>query len=350
MSGRFSILNPRPALRDTLVHHPAGSADALVQVNVIDPAALTGHRYRMTFKTDAGLAYTVADLTSGDTLLRDIAVTRGTDMEGPEFDGIRLVVHDVDSVNVLADSTGWVVGSSTLTPVILLPRFDPGTGLITGIPYPADYQIIITDAVADTSSGAFGWEAMPMKFRVRNVTENRDVAVLFTDILGNGALDYPDDITILEPDSAGQLMPSWALWFGGSPSAVPPVAGDVFKLRIRKPLTGRDVYEFTASPEGVTAVPRELIPLQTRLDVNYPNPFNAATTIRYVVGDDAGKTGIRMSVFDILGREVAVLVHERQGPGVYLVRFDASGLSSGMYFCRLIAGNTWITRKMILAK
>jgi S-formylglutathione hydrolase FrmB len=350
VSERFNVLNPRPALIDTLVRHTEGSADAVIHVNVVEPTALTGHRYRVSFRTDAGLAYTVADLATGDTLFRAVAVPEGVEMEGPAFDGVRLHVRDVDSVGVLGDSTGWVIGSSTLIPAIVLPRFDPGTGPITGVPYPADYQITITDVVADTSSASFGWEAVPMKFRVRNVTEGRDVEVLFTDIFGNGELDYPDDITILEPDSVGELMPSWALSFAGSPTAVPPVAGDVFRLRIRKPLTERDVYEFTASPEGVTAVVDGLVPLTTHMDVNYPNPFNAATTIRYVLGGDVGKAGVRLSVFDILGREVTVLVNERQGPGVYLVRVDASGWSSGMYFCRLMTGGTSLTRKMILTK
>jgi hypothetical protein len=319
-------------------------------VNVIDPARLTGHPYRVTFQAGGSLTYTVSDLATGDTLLREVELPRGTEMEGPPFDGVRLFIRDVDTIDVMTDSTQWVVGSSALIPSVFLPRFDPGGGLITGTPYPADYDLTITDAVVGTSSSLFGWQPLPMRFRVRNVTEGRDVEVLFTDVLGNVVLDYPDDITILEPDSLGQLMPSWALWFGGDPGAIPPVAGDVFRLRVRKPLTVRDVYEFTAAPGGVTAVPSPAAPVQTYLDVNYPNPFNAVTTIRYVLGESAGKPDVRLSVFDVLGREVAVLVNGPQSAGVHTVRFNAPALSSGMYFSRLTAAGISMTRKMVLAR
>jgi len=55
-----------------------------------------------------------------------------------------------------------------------------------------------------------------------------------------------------------------------------------------------------------------------------------------------------LSVYDLLGREVALLVNEKKAPGSYEVKFDASGLVSGVYLCRLQAGNFMQTNKMIL--
>jgi hypothetical protein len=59
---------------------------------------------------------------------------------------------------------------------------------------------------------------------------------------------------------------------------------------------------------------------------------------------------VKLAVYDLLGREVAVLVNERKAPGSYTVRFEGARLSSGTYICRLSAGNRAETRRMILLK
>jgi hypothetical protein len=71
-----------------------------------------------------------------------------------------------------------------------------------------------------------------------------------------------------------------------------------------------------------------------RLEQNYPNPFNGKTVMSYELGV---KSGVRLVVYDLLGREVATLVKEEKQPGTYEVTFDASDLSSGVYFYRLTA-------------
>jgi hypothetical protein len=88
-------------------------------------------------------------------------------------------------------------------------------------------------------------------------------------------------------------------------------------------------------------------PAESRLEQNYPNPFNPATEIRFQV---SGTSDVKLAVYDILGREVAVLVHEQQGAGSYSVRFDAHGLASGVYLYRLTAGSFSMSRKMLLVR
>jgi hypothetical protein len=84
-----------------------------------------------------------------------------------------------------------------------------------------------------------------------------------------------------------------------------------------------------------------------RLDQNYPNPFNPSTTIAYQVG----KTGnVRLAVYDLLGREVAVLVNERKNAGSYEARFDASTLATGLYLYRVTADGFVQAKKMLLVK
>jgi hypothetical protein len=81
------------------------------------------------------------------------------------------------------------------------------------------------------------------------------------------------------------------------------------------------------------------VPTVIRLEQNYPNPFNPSTTIAYSIprSRESGVESkeIKLVVYDILGRKVAVLVNEKKVPGKYEVEFDATRLSSGMYFYRL---------------
>jgi hypothetical protein len=83
------------------------------------------------------------------------------------------------------------------------------------------------------------------------------------------------------------------------------------------------------------------------LSQNYPNPFNPSTMINYNLVE-SGMT--RLTVFDMLGREVAVLVDQNQSAGAYQVSFDATGLPTGMYLYRLQSGTRSLTGKMLLVK
>ena len=96
------------------------------------------------------------------------------------------------------------------------------------------------------------------------------------------------------------------------------------------------------------------VPTQVMLQQNYPNPFNLSTTIRYTIAGsrEYGVEGreTKIVVYDILGREVATLVNEKKAPGDYEVRFDATGLASGVYFYRLKAGSFTQTRRLLLLR
>lgn len=91
----------------------------------------------------------------------------------------------------------------------------------------------------------------------------------------------------------------------------------------------------------------ELIEKGFQLSQNYPNPFNPATVISYNLDKDSK---VVLKVFDILGKEVSMLVNEEQKAGRYNVTFNASNLSSGVYFCRISAGENIKTIKMNLLK
>jgi hypothetical protein len=101
--------------------------------------------------------------------------------------------------------------------------------------------------------------------------------------------------------------------------------------------------------KGATSVgPLRTVASMFRLEQNYPNPFNPETTIRYAIPvEKYNYTSLR--VYDLLGREVAVLVDAWQAPGSYSVTFDARGLASGVYLYRLaIGGNVDVKRLTLL--
>jgi hypothetical protein len=88
-------------------------------------------------------------------------------------------------------------------------------------------------------------------------------------------------------------------------------------------------------------------PVMYALSQNYPNPFNPSTTIKYKLPKSSV---VRLSVFDMLGREVSVLLNERRDAGVYEVKFDGSSLASGVYFYRLQAGDFVQAKGLVITK
>ena len=99
---------------------------------------------------------------------------------------------------------------------------------------------------------------------------------------------------------------------------------------------------------GVTGIDETSYqPMRSFLEQNYPNPFNPSTTIKFEL---PRTSHVNLSVYDVLGRQVSVLVNERTNAGVYEVKFDASGLASGVYFYRLIAGSFTQTKKLLLLR
>ena len=100
----------------------------------------------------------------------------------------------------------------------------------------------------------------------------------------------------------------------------------------------------------ITTQPRELdstIPDAVALNQNYPNPFNPTTQITYELPQ---QTDVRLTVYDMVGRQVATLVNETVQAGVHNVNFDASSLSSGVYIYRLQTGSTTLSRKLTVIK
>ena len=101
--------------------------------------------------------------------------------------------------------------------------------------------------------------------------------------------------------------------------------------------------------QGLTGIKNNIpiTPVKYALFQNYPNPFNPVTQIKY----DLLKSGfVTLKVFDILGREISRLVNEEKQPGIYIVDYDGTNLSSGVYFYKLEVNDFTDIKKMVIIK
>ncbi|MGD8781186.1 MAG: T9SS type A sorting domain-containing protein [Ignavibacteria bacterium] len=89
------------------------------------------------------------------------------------------------------------------------------------------------------------------------------------------------------------------------------------------------------------------IPTEYGLSQNYPNPFNPSTSIEYQV---SSYENVTIKVYDILGNEIKTLVNEKKSPGTYNIVFNAEGVSSGVYFYRMVSKSFVETKKMLLLR
>ena len=174
------------------------------------------------------------------------------------------------------------------------------------------------------------------------------------------------DITVRVSSGAngGSAKLSWDGTDMASPFSIPPTGGwqawtsvdlgsfaldaGTHNLRISMMSAGfninRAIFTLLASEVGKN---QTRAPERFALEQNYPNPFNPGTVIRYSI---PRASHVRLEVYNLLGERVRTLVDQEEQSGAYSVRFDASDLSSGVYFYRLDAGSYSETRKLALLR
>jgi hypothetical protein len=106
------------------------------------------------------------------------------------------------------------------------------------------------------------------------------------------------------------------------------------------------VFLLDSLPSSIDAGPDQL-PVTLRLDPNYPNPFNHQTRLRYHLPESAH---VQLVVYNTMGQRVHVLVNTLLQAGTHEIRWDASGLASGVYISALTAGGQTVQRPMMLLK
>jgi Secretion system C-terminal sorting domain len=182
------------------------------------------------------------------------------------------------------------------------------------------------------------------------VIDSRGVAnTVFSD--GISGIGYLRDLES-GPDTTIYVSPgsSIARPIAGFPSADPRESSVAIdgrdQLWVVRDNNGLALLRFdrTLTGQGEIGTDR---PAGFSLKQNFPNPFNPVTTIQFSIVNSQYTI---LKVYDLLGREVAVLVNEKKAPGSYEVSFDATGLASGVYIYRLTAGSFVQTRKMLVLR
>jgi hypothetical protein len=138
---------------------------------------------------------------------------------------------------------------------------------------------------------------------------------------------------------------SWSNGTGSTFSYVVTIPGDYNYMCNLHGVCCSMVGSFSATPVSVNDNSSQAT--SWNLEQNFPNPFNPTTTIRFTL---PASQFVTLRVFDIVGNEVATLVDGRKSSGSHVVEFDGAGLASGIYFCRLEAGQFVETKKLVLMK
>ena len=188
-----------------------------------------------------------------------------------------------------------------------------------------------------SGNGGGTFQRIASDMRIRDLCADPNVDGKVYAINQNGVLFYSEDYGY-----------TWELFTEGNPpgglntihvAITEDSAVTLFVTTGTEILTHRISGSNSIDPSVKTAVKKY------NLSQNHPNPFNPSTQITFSVPK---ATDVTLKVYDVLGREIAVLVNERKQPGEYKVSWNAEGVPSGVYFYRIVAGEFVETKKMIV--
>ncbi len=250
--------------------------------------------------------------------------------------GIELPVLNLNSAGGLGNTPdkygGAIVGIRLRRHLI-----DPSGNKIwgdTGVAYSTNPNTLSSSQVSDGNGGV-------LIFAESQTNKGQLIAAQWID--KNGKIRFGKDGAQLAPYAVlpHQVFPGAVsdgkggaviCWGEGDSQLV----GSIYATRI-------DTSSFVTSVRSS----RSVIPQEMQLYQNYPNPFNPSTTIEYVLPITAF---VLVKVYDVLGREVATLVKERQVAGYHSIKFESNSIPSGAYFYEILTGNASHVKKMIIVR
>lgn len=212
-----------------------------------------------------------------------------------------------------------------------------------------DMLLIKTDSIGNEQwTRTFGGSGRDYGNAVRQTSDGGFIVVGYTLSFGSGS----DDVWVVKTDLQGNQL--WSATYGGSASDVgysidqTSDGGYIITGYTLSYGAGvHDVWLIRLASDVTTVDETRALTRDFHLLQNYPNPFNPRTTISYWLDSRAF---VRLGVYDLLGREVAVLANEEQVAGRHTVHWDAAQFPGGVYFSRLWTAQSVQTRKLMLLK
>ncbi len=356
VSGTFSVDVDAGTYTESPLTHPSGHSTATISLMVADTLLLTDHEYEVTFSIDPSgspRTMSVSDLTAGGMLLQGYPLSEG--LSTPALDGVKVLVHDTPP-DIDTSRSGF-----TRPELNTIVNFQWQNILLNRVMTSEDWVLVFNDLTTlpdgsyavpgDTALNQTGQPVVVLPFRAYNVTTGtKGKAFVREDVPLNNRWDSGEPI-LLRPDAAVSSQVSYQVNLDVS-GLINPSAGDSLWIRTFDPLTSEDVFRYIPSKGFVAGVLDASLPVSPVLYPNYPNPFNPSTEISFQL---SLTSHVSLTVFDLLGREVAVLIDGERTAGSHTVSWNAAGAASGMYVCKLEAtgadGRTFMkTRKMILLR
>lgn len=369
---RIKPEKPQGVINPSFNLHPSGTTTAKIITHVVDSTALIGHTYKVSFQVPGSSDTVYAKIEDQNTLqikVQNFPVNKGvnTFYLTPTFDGA--AVEFLPQFKLELDPSPYFINASGSNLIFSYVLPTSGQKLLA----PIDIALIwgSTDtlpggqytAPLDTALSTNGQKNIFVPFKARNVKDNSKLTLLVKELAAtkNFKWDPKEDIVFITPPPY-QVNPfnTHAQINTNIPvgTIVLPNIGDTNFVLTKRPITPADTFYFTTNRAFIISdINNENILVNDfELYQNYPNPFNPTTTIKFTIAPSplsfGEGTGVRLLVFDILGREVATLLNERLNPGTYTIDFNAGQykMASGVYFYTLNAGPYNKTKKMILIR
>ena len=212
----------------------------------------------------------------------------------------------------------------------------------------------IEDAVNDTTGGGTEYNDLELHHVVCMISDEaiQGVIKMYHNGVYLGADTLESDPATGKDNAIWNISPNFARFAHSCYSADLPYLGRIHEIAIfNKALSADEVtFLFNAGVNGFPTFVKSnntQLPEEFSLSQNYPNPFNPTTEISYSLKQ---REQVKLTVFDLLGSEVAILVDGFQNPGMHAITFDAHDLISGVYYYQLRTGTGTITKKMVLMK
>ncbi|MCX6122881.1 MAG: CotH kinase family protein [Ignavibacteriales bacterium] len=270
--------------------------------------------------TNMGRADSTA-LTIGSIVVNEIMYNAPTNMDSKDW----IELYNPQSTD--QDISRWIIKDEDNAHAFSLPdgTIIPAQGYWILCGDTAAFKLVYPDVITFSGNIPFGFGG---KDQVRLFTPN---SMLVDSVAYTNQSPWPLEadgqgysLILLDPEKGHTLPENWnrSGQYGGSP--------------------GRQNYV-----TGVEEQTERIHPTTYVLEQNYPNPFNPTTCITFCIPD---KKMVTLKIFDLLGREIALLVNEQKQAGVHSVYWNAVGFPSGIYFYRLQAGSFIETKKLVLLK